>query len=104
MLVRNVNGITSPGMRVPAWNRFLGRHVYPVQQEATMAGKLKTGDKVSWDTSQGKTHGTVEKEVTGTAKVKGHVAKASKSDPQYMVKSDKTGAKAVHKPGELKKG
>ena len=71
-----------------------------------MAGSktLKSGDKVSWDTPQGKTHGTVVKPETGTAKVKGHTAKASKADPQYRVKSDKSGKEAIHKPEELKKG
>ena len=65
---------------------------------------LKPGDKVSWDTSQGKTHGTVVKAETGTATVKGHVAKATKEDPQYRVKSAKSGKEAIHKPAELKKG
>ncbi len=64
---------------------------------------LKAGDKVKWGTSQGETHGKVVKKVTSTAKVKGHTAKATKDDPQYKVKSDKTGAEAIHKPGELKK-
>jgi hypothetical protein len=61
------------------------------------------GDKVSWDTSQGETHGTVEKIVTSTTQVKGHTAKATKENPQVLVRSDKTGAKAVHKPGSLQR-
>lgn len=69
-----------------------------------MAKTLKPGDKVSWDTSQGKTHGTVVKAETGIAQVKGHVAKASKEEPQYRVKSAKSGKEAIHKPAELKKG
>ncbi len=69
-----------------------------------MAKSLKTGDKVKWDTSQGETHGKVVAKVTGTARVKGHVAKATKADPQYKVKSDKTGAEAIHHPEELRKG
>ena len=68
-----------------------------------MSKDPKAGDEVSWGTSQGKTKGTVEKKVTSETKIKGHVAKASKDDPQYVVKSAKTGAKAVHKPGDLKK-
>ena len=63
----------------------------------------KKGDKVSWDTSQGKTEGTVEKTVTSATKVKGHTAKATKEDPQVLVKSAKSGKQAVHKPEELKK-
>ena len=65
---------------------------------------LKTGDKVKWGTAQGETHGEVVKKETGTAKVKGHTAKASKEDPQYRVKSDKSAKEAIHKAEELKKG
>jgi hypothetical protein len=68
-----------------------------------MTGRLKAGDEVSWDTSQGKTRGTVVKKVMSTTRVKGHTAKASKDDPQYLVRSRKSGAKAVHKPSELKR-
>ena len=68
-----------------------------------MTKELKPGDKVRWGTSQGETHGTVEKKTTRTTRVKGHVAKATKEEPQYVVKSDKSGKAAVHKPEELKK-
>ncbi len=64
---------------------------------------LKAGDKVKWDSPQGEVKGKVEAKVTSTAKVKGHTAKASKADPQYKVKSDKSGKSAIHKPDELKK-
>ena len=69
-----------------------------------MAKTPKKNDKVTWDTPQGKTKGTVEKVVTDTTKVKGHTAKATEDAPQVLVKSDKSGKKAVHKPGELKQG
>ena len=68
-----------------------------------MADKdLKPGDKVAWDTSQGETHGTVERKLTEETQIKGHTAKASKDDPQYLVKSDKSGAEAAHRPEELR--
>ncbi len=67
-----------------------------------MAKEPKPGDKVAWNTAQGETHGVVEKKITSQTKIKGHTAKATKDDPQYVVKSEKTGAKAAHKPGELK--
>ena len=69
-----------------------------------MPKSFKPGDKVSWNTSQGETHGTVEKKVTSTERVKGHIAKATKDEPQYKVKSAKSGKEAIHKPDELKKG
>jgi hypothetical protein len=66
-----------------------------------MSKTLKPGTKVTWDTTQGETHGTVEKKLTSTTQVKGYVAKATKDDAQYLVKSDKTGAEAIHKPEAL---
>lgn len=65
--------------------------------------KLSAGDKVEWNTPQGKTKGEVVRKVTGTGKAGGHTAKASAADPQYEVKSAKTGKKAIHQPAALKK-
>ena len=64
---------------------------------------FKKGDKVEWDASQGKVEGTVEKKLTSETKIKTHKVAASKDNPEYLVKSDKTGAEAAHKPSELKK-
>ncbi|RYG37635.1 DUF2945 domain-containing protein [bacterium] len=64
---------------------------------------FEKGDKVSWSTSQGTTHGKVERKVTETTEIKGHTAKATKDDPQYVVKSEKTGKEAIHKPSGLEK-
>ena len=68
-----------------------------------MAKTLKSGDSVEWDSSGGHSKGKVVKKQTSPTKIKEHEVKASKDDPQYIVKSDKTGAKAAHKPGSLKK-
>jgi len=81
-------------------HRFSGRAVI---EGAIMTKELKKGDKVEWNTSQGKTHGTVEKKQTSETHIKGHKVAASESDPQYIVKSDKSGKKAAHKPDQLKK-
>ena len=68
-----------------------------------MTAMPKKGDKVSWNTAQGETHGVVEKIVTSPTKVKGYTAKASKEHPEVLVKSDKSGKEAVHKPEGLTK-
>jgi plastocyanin len=65
---------------------------------------LHPGDKVTWDHSQGTTTGHVVRKQTKPMKIKGHKVAASKANPEYVVKSDKTGALAAHKPGELRKG
>lgn len=67
-----------------------------------MAKELKVGDKVEWDSAGGHSKGKVVKKLTATAKVKGHVAKATPEDPQYKVKSE-SGGEAIHKPEALKK-
>jgi hypothetical protein len=71
--------------------------------ELRMANDLKSGDKVSWNSSQGEIKGKIEKKVTSPIKIKGHIGKASEENPEYVVKSDKTGAEAVHKLDQLKK-
>jgi len=68
-----------------------------------MAEKLKTGDKVEWETSQGKTSGTVKKKLTKPTDIKGHTVAASADNPEYLVKSEKSGKEAAHKPAALKK-
>jgi hypothetical protein len=68
-----------------------------------MTKTLKKGDKVEWNTSQGKTHGEVVKKQTTETHIKSHKVAATKDDPQYIVKSDKSGKTAAHKPEELKK-
>ncbi|AYD05237.1 DUF2945 domain-containing protein [Neorhizobium sp. NCHU2750] len=68
-----------------------------------MSDNPKKGDKVSWETSQGKTTGKVVKRQTSETHIKGHKVKASKDDPQIIVESEKSGKRAAHKPGSLKK-
>ncbi|MGI8502398.1 MAG: DUF2945 domain-containing protein [Hassallia sp.] len=68
-----------------------------------MSDELKKGDKVKWKTSQGETTGEVEKKLTSSTDIKGHHVAASKDNPEYLVKSDKSGKEAAHKPGSLEK-
>ena len=68
-----------------------------------MADNIKTGDHVTWDTSQGETEGEVKKKLTAPTKIKGHEVEASKDNPEYLVETDKSHKEAAHKPDELKK-
>jgi hypothetical protein len=72
------------------------RHV--VSQE-----EFEQGDKVEWNTPQGKTRGTVKKRLTNRTEVGGQMIAASEDDPRYLVKSEKTGKEAAHKPDALNK-
>lgn len=68
-----------------------------------MADKFKKGDQVEWNTSQGTTEGEVEKKLTRPTQIKGHEVAASPENPEYLVKSTKSGQPAAHKPESLKK-
>lgn len=68
-----------------------------------MTEQFKQGDRVQWNTSQGETEGVVEKKLTEPTQIKSHTVKASKDNPEYLVKSDKTGKEAAHKPESLEK-
>ena len=61
------------------------------------------GDHVTWKTHGTETSGVVEDKITSETEAAGRTVKASKDEPQYLVKSDKSGGEAVHKPGALKK-
>ncbi|BAZ51712.1 hypothetical protein NIES4103_43700 [Nostoc sp. NIES-4103] len=66
-----------------------------------MTEEFNKGDKVKWNTAQGETTGEVEKKLTSPTDIKGHHVAASKDNPEYLVKSDKTGKEAAHKPDAL---
>ncbi|MGI4878887.1 MAG: DUF2945 domain-containing protein [Janthinobacterium lividum] len=64
---------------------------------------LKQGDKVEWDSSGGHSVGKVVRKATAPTTIKGHKVAASPDNPEYIVRSDKSGAEAAHKPAALKK-
>ena len=51
----------------------------------------------------GHVQGTIKKKVTSAIKVKTYIVYASKEEPQYLVKSDKTDHMAMHKGAALTK-
>jgi hypothetical protein len=65
--------------------------------------EFKKGDRVSWQSHGGEAVGTVEKKITSDTEAAGRQVRASKEEPQYLVRSDKSGGEAVHKPEALKK-
>ncbi|MGN6243123.1 MAG: DUF2945 domain-containing protein [Motilibacteraceae bacterium] len=64
---------------------------------------LKKGDHVEWNSHGGTAEGVVEKQITSDTEAAGRTVRASKDDPQYLVKSEKSGGEAVHKPSALHK-
>ncbi|MFF3020850.1 DUF2945 domain-containing protein [Streptomyces sp. NPDC057939] len=64
---------------------------------------LSKGDKVSWKSHGHTVPGEVKKKITERTKAAGRTVDASRGEPQYEVKSDKSGRSAVHKPESLHK-
>jgi hypothetical protein len=68
-----------------------------------MSQDFKKGDRVSWKSHGGEAVGTVERKITSDTEAGGRTVRASKDEPQYLVKSEKSGGTAVHKPDALKR-
>jgi len=62
---------------------------------------LSKGDKVSWNTSQGPTHGKTVEKKTKPFQHDRQKFDASDDEPYWIVESDKTGATAAHKESSL---
>jgi hypothetical protein len=64
---------------------------------------FRKGDKVTWQSHGSTAEGKVEEKITSETEAAGRKVKASKDEPQYRVRSEKSGNDAVHKPEALKK-
>ena len=68
-----------------------------------MKRQFKVGDHVSWNSEAGPVRGTIKKKVTSPMRFKNYMVRASREEPQYLIKSDKTDHLAMHKGTALKK-
>jgi len=64
-----------------------------------MAATFKVGDRVSWNSEGGRVSGRILRVHIKDVNDKGYVHHASKSDPQFEIKSDKTDHIALHRRG-----
>ena len=64
---------------------------------------LSVGDRVSWDTSQGRTHGRILERKVKDFEFANQKFTASSDEPAFIVQSEKTDAKAAHKGSALRK-
>jgi hypothetical protein len=67
-----------------------------------MAKRFKVGDHVTWNSEAGRVRGRIVKVHAKDVDWKGYVHHASKDDPQYEIKSDKTDHVALHKGTALR--
>lgn len=68
-----------------------------------MAKQFKVGDAVSWNSEAGRVSGTIIRVHTTDFDYKGYTHRATKDDPQYEIKSDKSDHIAAHKGSALTK-
>ena len=62
-----------------------------------MEDQFKIGDHVKWNSEAGHVSGKIIKVHTADFDYKGYTHHASKEDPQYEIKSDKSDHVAAHK-------
>lgn len=63
---------------------------------------MQIGARVSWNSEAGRIRGVVVERKSKDFQLAGHKFRASEQEPKYIVKSDKTGAKAAHKESALR--
>lgn len=63
--------------------------------------RFKVGDHVSWNSEAGHVSGTITRVVTSEIQFKGYTVHASKDEPQYEIRSDRTDHIAMHKGSAL---
>ena len=67
-----------------------------------MSTEFSQGDRVSWNSHGSTAHGEVVRKITSDTEAGGRSVRASKDEPQYLVRSD-SGGEAVHKPDALRR-
>ena len=67
-----------------------------------MSKTFKRGDHVEWNSEAGRVRGVILKKVVSDVRIKGFVHHASKREPQYFIKSDKTDHVAIHRGKALR--
>ena len=67
-----------------------------------MTKTFKVGDHVSWNSEVGRVRGRIVRVHKRDVDYKGYVHHASRDDPQYEIKSDKTDHFALHKGRALR--
>ena len=65
--------------------------------------EFKEGDRVKWSSHGGEAVGEVERRITSDTEAAGRTVRASEEEPQYLVRSEKSGGTAVHRPEALRR-
>ena len=68
-----------------------------------MAEHFKRGDKVEWNFRGRTVVGRVRRRLTARTEIGGRVVAASKDDPRYVVRSEKSGKETTRRPEALRR-
>jgi Hypervirulence associated proteins TUDOR domain len=68
-----------------------------------MVKTFKVGDHVSWNSEAGRVRGKIVKIHRRNVNYRGYIHRATRDDPQYEIRSDKTDHVALHKAAVLKR-
>jgi Hypervirulence associated proteins TUDOR domain len=68
-----------------------------------VAQEFKRGDRVEWNFRGRTVVGTVRRRLTKRTEVGGQVVAASKGDPRYVVRSERSGKETTRRPQALRR-
>jgi hypothetical protein len=68
-----------------------------------VAEQFKRGDKVEWNFRGRTVVGRVRRRLTARSEIGGRVVAASKDDPRYVVRSERSGKETTRRPEALRR-
>ena len=68
-----------------------------------MTQQFKRGDKVEWNFRGRTVRGTVRRRLTKRTEIDGKPVAASKDDPRYVVRSDRSGKETTRRTATLRR-
>jgi Hypervirulence associated proteins TUDOR domain len=72
-------------------------------EEDTMPQDFKRGDRVEWNFRGRTVRGTVRRRLTRRTEIDGRVVAASRDDPRYVVRSERSGKETTRRPEALRR-
>ena len=68
-----------------------------------MAEEFRRGDRVAWNFRGRRVEGKVRKKLTSRTEIAGRPVAASKDDPRYLVRSDRSGKETTRRAASLRR-
>jgi hypothetical protein len=68
-----------------------------------MAQEFRRGDRVEWNFRGARVVGSVRRKLTSRTVLDGRVVAASRDDPRYLVRSEKTGKETTRRAKALRR-